>query len=56
MKVFSIWRCTGSAEGALVGAPLSAAAFGGTEIRPQSTATRAQIATMLMRFCENVVK
>ena len=28
----------------------------GTEIRPQSTATRAQIATMLMRFCENVVK
>ena len=28
MKVFSIWRCTGSAEGALVGAPLSAAAFG----------------------------
>ncbi len=50
MKVFSIWRCTGSAEGALVGAPL------GTEIRPQSTATRAQIATMLMRFCENVVK
>ena len=26
----------------------------GTEIRPQSTATRAQIATMLMRFCENV--
>ena len=55
MKVFSIWRCTGSAEGALVGAPLSAAAFG-TEIRPQSSATRAQIATMLMRFCENVVK
>ena len=28
----------------------------GTEIRPQSSATRAQIATMLMRFCENVTK
>ena len=26
----------------------------GREIRPQSSATRAQIATMLMRFCENV--
>ena len=28
----------------------------GTEIRPQSSATRAQIATMLMRFCENIAK
>ena len=28
----------------------------GTEIRPQSSATRAQIATMLMRLCESVAE